>query len=281
MIPNELMATKLVNKNAAMIYSVINSFTEQTKGKCFKGSNGYLALIIGLSEKTIKAQLKVLIAKEWVLSNGHRSERRTLQTVPVEEIDELQNEYSDTKKKLEALSKHFKENISPLEKWMEERRKERASNNPNFPVDGNIGTLQDPKGYHNETRDETNNETRNKTSNELVIPSSLSIPTFSEKTIESNNGFSIELTEEVSEDLNLLIKMLVDCEDNEDSLPQLFQKFKKSTSRRIVWFGELDNESPTGFYIDAKHPTEEQKFNRNEFLVIEGASVKEITNHYA
>ena len=169
------MATKLIDPYALKVYAVINSFTQNSKEKCFKGSNKYLSIVTGISEKTVKKKISILLSKEWVLTNGYQNELRRLQAVPVEFIDELQREYTITQKTLSDLTKSFTEGKTPLEEWLEKKSKERKDS-PNggadVPKDKNErkdednGVSLDGDDVPEETTEIPHSDTSDKTSEE-------------------------------------------------------------------------------------------------------------------
>lgn len=289
-IPNELLATRLIDPYAKLVYAVISSFTLNGKNKCFNGSNGYISIVTGLHLDTVKAKIKMLREKKWILSNGLQNERRRLWAVPLDEIDEIQKEYIQIKEQLLELSAP-EEGFNPLEELVAERQRQKTLVNAGTiqQVEGdspstNVGTTQQEEGdspstnvgtNHNYISNKTRNETRNYTSDDSSKSSSLI-----SSDVNQFKNIQVKTTDETSEDLQLLLNMLERCRSNELGFDEAISKFREQTQRRVVWYGQLEQNGPTDFYIDVKHPATQLRFQKQDFIVVNSNDFKEIMSHY-
>lgn len=317
-VPNELMATKLIDLYALKIYAVINSFTQNSPEKCFKGSNRYLSLVTGICEKTVKKKLKMLLDKEWVLTNGYQNELRRLQAIPVELIDELQEEYKLTLKAIKKLSKNFEEGKTPLEEWLEKKKEQESKEkNDNLNVDPNVPKEENERKSEdgdvplerndipeepteiphseisNKTSKETNGETGEKTSSETsedqreetlddLIDDDSSLNN-SSPTKEKEHLPTIEdldYAKGTSNDMMEFQRLLE--EFGKGNPTEIIQGFHTSTNKRLVMYDEGDLHNPQRFIIFGKTSkiTTQSKFDREKFMVINSDWTKEIISQY-
>lgn len=205
---NELMATKLIDPYALKIYAVINSFTQNSPDKCFKGSNKYLSIVTGVNEKTVKKKVKLLLDRPWILTNDYQNELRRLQAIPVEMIEELQEEYKTTLEALEELTKNFEEGKAPLEVWLDKKREQESKEKKGSPKEGvdvpkdknkrkdeDNGVPLDSDDIPEETPEIPHSDTSDKTSQET------SGETVDETSSDTDNDQSEEKLDDVMGDL--------------------------------------------------------------------------------
>nr|WP_299202833.1 hypothetical protein [uncultured Brumimicrobium sp.] len=254
-VPNELMATKLIDPYALKIYAVINSFTQNSPDKCFKGSNKYLSIVAGINEKTVKKKIKLLLDKPWILTNGYQNELRRLQAIPVELIDELQKEYKSTLKTLEELTKSFEEGKTPLEEWLEKKLEQESkeknrspkedaevlieengkeNEDRDVPLDGDDVPEETPEIPHSETSDKTSSETSGETVDDTSAETSVDK---SEKTLDDAINDLFEIDDDTPSNITPPTK------DNAEHIPTVDElEYADDTSNEMKELQRIQNE---------------------------------------